>query len=77
MKFLRNILDKQKPNFQKDGKFEKFHYLFEAAETFLYVPNLVTKINVLSVSSLGNTNIAVVSSSSVSGITLISGLPLD
>ena len=43
MKFLRNILDKQKPNFQKDGKFEKFHYLFEAAETFLYVPNLVTK----------------------------------
>ena len=43
MKFLRNILDKQKPKFQKDGKFEKFHYLFEAAETFLYVPNLVTK----------------------------------
>ncbi len=43
MKFLRNILDKQKPKFQKDGKFENFHYLFEAAETFLYVPNLVTK----------------------------------
>ena len=43
MKFLRNILDKQKPKFQKVGKFEKFHYLFEAAETFLYVPNLVTK----------------------------------
>ena len=43
MKFLRNILDKQKPQFQKDGKFENFHYLFEAAETFLYVPNLVTK----------------------------------
>ena len=32
MKFLRNILDSQKPLFQKGGKFEKFHYLFEAGE---------------------------------------------
>ena len=42
MKFLRGILDKQKPMFQKGGKLEKFHYLFEAGETFLYVPNEVT-----------------------------------
>ena len=43
MKFIRNILDKQKPNFQKGGKFEKYHYLFEAGETFLFVPNIVAK----------------------------------
>ena len=42
MKFLRGILDKQKPMFQKGGKLEKFHYLFEAGETFLFVPNEVT-----------------------------------
>ena len=40
MKFIRNILDKQKPHFQKGGKFERYYYLFEAGETFLYVPNL-------------------------------------
>lgn len=43
MKFLRNILDSQKALFQKGGKFEKFHYLFEAGETFLFVPDEVTK----------------------------------
>ena len=42
MKFLRGILDKQKPMFQKGGKLEKFYYLFEAGETFLFVPNEVT-----------------------------------
>ena len=42
MKFLRDILDKQKPMFQKGGKLEKFHYLFEAGETFMFVPNEVT-----------------------------------
>ena len=42
MKFLRNILDKQKPLFAKGGKFEKFHFLFEAGETFMFVPNEVT-----------------------------------
>ena len=42
MQFLRKILDKQKPMFQKGGKLEKFHYLFEAGETFLFVPNEVT-----------------------------------
>lgn len=42
MKALREILDKQKPLFEKGGKYEKFYYLFEANETFLFTPNHVT-----------------------------------
>ena len=42
MKFLRKILNSQKPMFDKGGKFEKFHYLFEAGETFMFVPDQVT-----------------------------------
>ena len=42
MKILRKILDSQKPHFAKGGKYEKFHYLFEAGETFMFVPNDVT-----------------------------------
>ncbi len=42
MKFLYKILEKQKPLFDKGGKFEKFHYLFEAGETFLFTPATVT-----------------------------------
>ncbi len=42
MKFLRNFLDKQKPQFQKGGKFEKFHSTFDAFETFLFVPDKTT-----------------------------------
>ncbi len=38
MKFLREALEKQKPLFEKGGKFEKFYYLFEANETFLFSP---------------------------------------
>ncbi|TVP52576.1 MAG: NADH:ubiquinone reductase (Na(+)-transporting) subunit B [Mongoliibacter sp.] len=39
MKFLRDLLDKQKPLFQKGGKLEQFYYAFEAGETFLFSPN--------------------------------------
>ncbi len=39
MQFLRDILDKQKPMFEKGGKLEKFYYAFEAGETFLFSPN--------------------------------------
>ncbi|MCH7409610.1 NADH:ubiquinone reductase (Na(+)-transporting) subunit B [Belliella sp. DSM 111904] len=39
MKFLRDLLDKQKPLFQKGGKLENFYYAFEAGETFLFSPN--------------------------------------
>lgn len=42
MKFLREQLDKQKPLFEKGGKFEKFYYLFEANETFLFSPDSTT-----------------------------------
>ena len=42
MKLLRKIIDSQKPIFQKGGKFEKGYYLFEALESFLFVPDHVT-----------------------------------
>lgn len=42
MKFLREILDKQRPLFEKGGRFEKFYYLFEANETFLFSPDTIT-----------------------------------
>jgi Na+-transporting NADH:ubiquinone oxidoreductase subunit B len=42
MKALRNLLDKQKPHFEKGGKFEKFHSTFDSIETLLFVPNKVT-----------------------------------
>ncbi len=43
MKFLEELLEKQKPMFEKGGKFEKFYYLFEAGETFMFTPPTVTK----------------------------------
>jgi Na+-transporting NADH:ubiquinone oxidoreductase subunit B len=42
MKVLRDLLDKQKPLFEKGGKLERFYYLFEAGETFLFVPKETT-----------------------------------
>jgi len=44
MKALRKYIDKIKPQFEKGGKFAKLQSTFEAFETFLYVPNRVTKI---------------------------------
>ena len=43
MKLLRDLLDKQKPLFEKGGKLEQFYYVFEAGETFLFSPNHTTK----------------------------------
>jgi len=43
MKFLRNYVDKIKPNFQEGGKLHFLHSTFDAFETFLFVPNHVTK----------------------------------
>ncbi len=40
---LREFLTKIKPNFEKGGKFEKFHSTFDAFETFAFVPNKVTR----------------------------------
>lgn len=42
MKFLRDLLDKQKPLFQKGGKLENLYYLYEAGETFLFSPKHTT-----------------------------------
>ncbi len=42
MKALRKFLDKQKPHFEKGGKFQKLHSAFDSVETLLYVPDKVT-----------------------------------
>ena len=42
MKFLRNALDKVKHDFEKGGKWEKYYYVFEAFDTFAFVPNTTT-----------------------------------
>ena len=42
MKFFRKQLDSVKHNFEKGGKLEKFYYVFEGFETFLFAPNSVT-----------------------------------
>ena len=39
MKVLRDALDKAKHNFEKGGKWEKYYYVFEAFDTFAFVPN--------------------------------------
>ena len=36
-------MDNIKPQFEKGGKFEKFHSTFDAFETLLFVPNTTTK----------------------------------
>jgi Na+-transporting NADH:ubiquinone oxidoreductase subunit B len=38
MKFLRNLLDKMHPMFDKGGKLEKLYPLYEAGDTFLFTP---------------------------------------
>ena len=43
MKFLRNYIDKIKPNFEEGGKLEVLHSAFDAVETFFFVPDEVTK----------------------------------
>ncbi|MBD5397733.1 NADH:ubiquinone reductase (Na(+)-transporting) subunit B [bacterium] len=40
---LRNFIDRIKPNFEKGGKWGFLHSTFEAFETFLFVPNEVTR----------------------------------
>ena len=42
-KQLRKIVDKYKPAFSKGGKFGFLHSTFDAFETFLFVPNTVTR----------------------------------
>ncbi len=46
MNFLRNYLDKVKPNFEPGGKLSMFHSVFDGIETFLFVPNKTSKSGV-------------------------------
>ena len=46
MKFLRNYLNKIKPNFEEGGKLHAFHSLFDGFETFLFVSNDTSKSGV-------------------------------
>ncbi len=43
MQFLRNLLDKRAPLFEKGGKLEKYHAVFEMHDTILFTPGDVTK----------------------------------
>jgi Na+-transporting NADH:ubiquinone oxidoreductase subunit B len=42
MKFIKDIFDKNKPQFEKGGKLEKLMPLFETFETLFFVPDHVT-----------------------------------
>ena len=42
MKALRKQIDKIKPHFEKGGKLEKLHSLFDAIEVLIFVPDRVT-----------------------------------
>lgn len=42
MRRLRAWLDRQAPHFEKGGRLEQLHVLYEAADTFLYTPPSVT-----------------------------------
>jgi Na+-transporting NADH:ubiquinone oxidoreductase subunit B len=43
MKALRNYLNRIKPEFEKGGKYQKLKSTFDAFESFLFVPNKVTR----------------------------------
>ncbi|MCQ2239549.1 MAG: NADH:ubiquinone reductase (Na(+)-transporting) subunit B [Bacteroidaceae bacterium] len=43
MAFIKNILDNMKPTFSEGGKLSAFGSLFDAMETFFYVPNETSK----------------------------------
>jgi len=42
MKFIRNTLDKYKHHFEKGGKLERYFYIWEANDTFLFAPKQTT-----------------------------------
>ena len=46
MKFLRNYLNKIKPNFEEGGMLHAFRSVFDGMETFLFVPNDTSKSGV-------------------------------
>ncbi|MFT4735945.1 MAG: Na+-transporting NADH:ubiquinone oxidoreductase subunit B [Cyclobacteriaceae bacterium] len=42
MKFIQNAFDSVKPHFEKGGKWEKYHTLYEGHRTILFAPDLTT-----------------------------------
>lgn len=44
MKFIKNILDNMRPNFEKGGKMHAFHSLFDAIDTLMFVPKTTTRL---------------------------------
>ncbi|NIN34817.1 MAG: NADH:ubiquinone reductase (Na(+)-transporting) subunit B [Gammaproteobacteria bacterium] len=43
MNFMRNYLDRIKPYFEKNGRFEKYTAIYNMADTFFYAPPTVTR----------------------------------
>lgn len=43
MKFIADIFDKSRPLFEGDGKLAKWHPLFEATESFFFIPGMTTQ----------------------------------
>ena len=43
MRFLRNRLDQIEPLFRKGGKLQRFYPIYEAFDTFVYTPGIVTR----------------------------------
>ena len=43
MHFIKNYLDKIKPNFEPGGKLQAFRSVYDGFETFLYVPNTTSR----------------------------------
>jgi Na+-transporting NADH:ubiquinone oxidoreductase subunit B len=41
---VRRVLDRIRPSFTEGGRFETYHALFEALDTFLYTPEDVTRV---------------------------------
>ncbi|MBW2296050.1 MAG: NADH:ubiquinone reductase (Na(+)-transporting) subunit B [Deltaproteobacteria bacterium] len=45
MKLIADIFDKSRPLFQGDGKLAKWYPLFEATESFFFIPGLTTRVD--------------------------------
>ncbi|MDM8550171.1 NADH:ubiquinone reductase (Na(+)-transporting) subunit B [Desulfobacterales bacterium HSG2] len=43
MKIIKHIFDFQRKHFDKGGRLERFHPIFEATETFFFIPDHVTR----------------------------------
>ena len=43
MRFVRSLLDKMEPHFDRGGKLEFFYPLYESADTLFYTPGKVNR----------------------------------